>query len=252
MPFLRSWPSRCELPARSGCRAAILPPRSAHGVRGNDVVDAESTRDEHHACWPRGRDATQDWTRMNTPTWNRRNVGLRLAAAAATLGFARVSAAAPTDSSAAANPADGITHSSASIHQAVTFLAPRNRVYRALTDAAEFDKVVHLSAAAAYAARPGAAPTTIRAEVGGRFQLFGGYITGQQIELVPDTRIVQVWRSGSWEPGEYSIVAFTLQDSGQGSRLLLDHRGFPDDQAEHLAEGWRVNYWQPIKLFLER
>lgn len=189
---------------------------------------------------------------MNTPTWNRRNVGLRLAAAAATVGFTRLGAAAPTDSPVAGSPADGITHSSASIHQEVTVLAPCSRVYRVLTEAAEFDQVVRLSAAASYAARPGAAPTTIQAEVGGGFRLFGGYITGQLIELVPDTRIVQVWRSGGWEPGAYSIVAFTLQDSGQGSRLLLDHHGFPDDQAEHLAEGWRVNYWHPIKLFLEQ
>ena len=26
--------------------------------------------------------------------------------------------------------------------------------------------------------------------------------------------------------------------------------GFPKGQGEHLAEGWKANYWQPLEQFL--
>ena len=185
---------------------------------------------------------------MTTPLWTRRTFGCRLAAAAAAMGVTDRALATPE----AAAPAEGITRSSAAIHQETTFTVPRSHVYRALTDETEFDKIVRLSAAAAYAARPGAPPTMIRAEIGGAFSLFGGYVTGQQIELVPDERVVQVWRSGGWDPGSYSIATFTLKGSGQGTHLLFDQRGFPDDQAGHLAEGWHVNYWEPMQKVLGR
>jgi len=36
---------------------------------------------------------------------------------------------------------------------------------------------------------------------------------GRQVELVPASRIVQVWRIPEWEPGRYTIVRFTLDAS---------------------------------------
>jgi activator of HSP90 ATPase len=97
---------------------------------------------------------------------------------------------------------------------------------------------------------PGAAPTNISREAGGAFALFGGYITGRHIELVPNERIVQAWRAGGWPPAAYSIVKFELADEGAGTKLVLDHTGFPDGTAEHLAGGWKVNYWEPLEKYL--
>jgi uncharacterized protein YndB with AHSA1/START domain len=146
--------------------------------------------------------------------------------------------------------ADGISHAAAAIHQEVVFAAQRRRVYRALTDPERFDKVVRLSAAAEFSTKPGAAPTQLDASPGGVFSLFGGYVTGRQVELVSDERIVQVWRAGSWAPGAYSIASFVLQDQGANTRLVFDHKGFPEDQASHLAEGWHLNYWEPLTKLL--
>jgi activator of HSP90 ATPase len=86
--------------------------------------------------------------------------------------------------------------------------------------------------------------------VGGAFSTFGGLIVGRQIELVPDTRIVQAWRPAYWEPGVYSLVKFELSDSGAGTKLVLDHRGFPDGDGKTLLEGWNKNYWQPLAKYL--
>lgn len=142
-----------------------------------------------------------------------------------------------------------ISHESEAIHQEPLFNASRKRVYDVLTDSVQFDKVIHLSAALKSMA-PGSKPAKIATEEGGAFSLFGGYITGRQIELVPNERIVQAWRVGSWEPGIFSIVRFQLTEQGAGTKIIFDHTGFPKGQSAHLAAGWKDNYWEPLGKFL--
>jgi activator of HSP90 ATPase len=79
---------------------------------------------------------------------------------------------------------------------------------------------------------------------------FGGYITGRHIELAPNERIVQAWRAGGWEPGKYSIARFELREQGEQTKIVFDHTGFPNGDAEHLLEGWNTNYWEPLRKYL--
>ena len=65
--------------------------------------------------------------------------------------------------------------------------------------------------------------------------------------VVPDRRIVQAWRGGPWEDGVYSIVKFELEGDTAGTKLVLDHAGFPEGQRDHLASGWDTNYWEPLR-----
>jgi activator of HSP90 ATPase len=174
---------------------------------------------------------------------NRRQV---ISGGAAALGFLAMVAG-----NAWAAAEDGILRAEEAIHQEPVFKASRKRVYEALTDASQFAKVVQLSAAMQSGGmKLGTNVAEIGREAGGAFTLFGGYITGRQIELVPNERIVQVWRSGSWDPGSFSIARFVLVESGGETKIKFDHTGFPKGQAEHLAEGWRVNYWEPLSKFL--
>jgi len=143
-----------------------------------------------------------------------------------------------------------ISHAAESIHQEPVFKASRKRVYEALTDAKQFEKVVQLSAAIKSGMVPPGKPAEISREAGGAFSLFGGYITGRHIELVPNERIVQAWRTGSWDPGVYSIAKFELVEQGSGTKIVFDHTGFPKGDAEHLAGGWKGNYWEPLEKFL--
>ena len=139
----------------------------------------------------------------------------------------------------------GVTSDNKAIHQEVTFKASAARLYQVLTDPALFDKVVLLSGAT-QAMRLVAKPCRIDQLPGGAFSLFGGYINGQQIELTPGIRLVQVWRSEGWAMHVYSIVRFQLSDQQGGARLVFDHTGFPNDEAASLAAGWHQHYWQPI------
>jgi len=98
----------------------------------------------------------------------------------------------------AADPQDdlGISHTADSIHQESVLRGTPAQVYAALTDAKQFDGVAKRSAAMRSMSLKDT-PSVISTEAGGTFALFGGYVTGRQIELVPNVRIVQVWRAGS-------------------------------------------------------
>jgi len=145
---------------------------------------------------------------------------------------------------------EAISHTAESIHMEPVFKASRKRVYEALIDAKQFGKVVQLSAAMKGGMSPGAGPAEISREAGGAFSLFGGHISGRHIELLPNERIVQAWRAGSWDPGHYSIARFELVEQGSGTKIVFDHTGFPVGQVEHLAQGWKGNYWEPLEKFL--
>jgi uncharacterized protein YndB with AHSA1/START domain len=56
------------------------------------------------------------------------------------------------------------------------------------------------------------APATMEGKVGGRFALFDGRITGVNVEIVKDQKVVQDWQYGGWESP--SKVTFTLTQRG--------------------------------------
>jgi len=145
---------------------------------------------------------------------------------------------------------EGVSHAEESIHQETLFKASRKLVYEALTSTKQFDKVIKLSKAMQSGMSLGTAATEISSQVGGPFTLFGGHILGRHIELVPAERIVQAWRVANWDKGLYSIARFELVENGSGTKLVFDHRGFPKGQGAHLAEGWKVNYWEPLAKVL--
>ena len=151
---------------------------------------------------------------------------------------------------AAGNDTEEVSRTMEAIHQEVSFEASRERVYAALTDAGEFHKVTLLSGAVLSGMVKATQATQISREPGGAFALFGGHIVGRQIELVPPQRIVQAWRPADWEPGVFSVVRFELLEQGRGTRLVFDHTGFPKGQGEHLAQGWKMNYWEPLEKYL--
>jgi activator of HSP90 ATPase len=155
--------------------------------------------------------------------------GLALAGAAASGAVARAGA-----EETMAEPA-GATGSPATIHQEVDVKANPARVYEVLLDAKQFS------------ALSGGLPTDIQREVGGAFSCFGGHIVGRNVELVPNHRIVQAWRAVTWPEGVYSIARFELKPQGAGTRVILDHTGFPPELREHLAEGWEAHYWTMLR-----
>jgi uncharacterized protein YndB with AHSA1/START domain len=175
----------------------------------------------------------------------RRDFSLRTATLLTGLGIANAGVASASERRVeVANANEEISHAAESIHQEVVFHTSRKRVYAALTDAEQFTKVMRLSK---FTDGPAAA---ISREAGGSFSLFGDRIVGRQLELVPNERLVQAWRAGHWETGMYSIARFELKEQAEQTRIVFDHTGFPNGQAEHLLEGWNSNYWEPLRKYL--
>ncbi|MDQ2989180.1 MAG: SRPBCC domain-containing protein [Pseudomonadota bacterium] len=123
------------------------------------------------------------------------------------------------------------------VHQEIDFAAPPERVYAALTNADQFKAMTN-------------APAELDAKAGGAISLFGGMITGFNLEVVPNQRLVQAWRAGNWAPGMFSIARFELTPSGAGTRLVFDHSGITEDMREHLEAGWHKMYWEPLAKML--
>ena len=117
-----------------------------------------------------------------------------------------------------------VSHVAELIHQEPTFKASRKRVYEALTDAAQFQRVILLSAAMKTMSLRNQ-PAEISTEAGGT--LFGGYVTGRQIELVPNQRIVQAWRAGSWDPAFTQLPTSRWWSKDRGPKLSSNIAAFP-------------------------
>jgi uncharacterized protein YndB with AHSA1/START domain len=151
---------------------------------------------------------------------NRRQMLVGTTAVLTGLSFGRLSALAHTE--------EGISRTAESIHQEPVFRANPKRVYEALTDEKQFEKVTQLSAAIQSSAVLGNKPTQIAPEAGGPFTIFRGHIVGRHIELVPNQRIVQAWRVVDWDPGIYSIVKFELTGQAPAPKLssttLVSHK----------------------------
>lgn len=61
----------------------------------------------------------------------------------------------------------------------------------------------------------------ISKKVGGAFSAYGGYITGTNLELVPDEKIVQAWRTSDFPEGHISTVTFILKPTRSGTKLFF-------------------------------
>ena len=123
------------------------------------------------------------------------------------------------------------------ISQTVTFHATPHAVYEALMDAKQ------------HAAFTGGSAKISR-NVGGTFSVFAGSITGKNLELIPNRKIVQEWRIDEWAKSVTSVVTFALAKTKSGTRLTLTHAGVPDSHADSIARGWRDYYWGPMKELL--
>ena len=134
-------------------------------------------------------------------------------------------------------PSIGADAARTSLHQEVDFQSSPMRIYAALLDSKQFSTFTSM-------------PATIDGSEGGALSMFGGMITGRNIELVSNQRIVQAWRPGNWEPGIYSLAKFEFKEQGSQTRLILDHTGFPETNYGHLYSGWYARYWEPLKKYL--
>ncbi len=94
----------------------------------------------------------------------------------------------------------------------------------------------------------------IQPGIGGEFLISGGYITGKNLELEPNHRIVQSWRTTEFpENAPDSWLEVTLTESPEGCTLILNQKDLPKEQVELYKSGWQEFYFHPlIRYFSEK
>ena len=124
------------------------------------------------------------------------------------------------------------------MQQETDYESAPDAIYQVLTDPGKFSQMT------------GSVPAEIDPKTDGEISLFGGMVVGINIECLPGERLVQAWRPASWEPDVYSIVRFELKAHNGGTRVVLDHTGYPENEREHIDKGWHDNYWEPMRDLL--
>ncbi len=87
-------------------------------------------------------------------------------------------------------------------------------------------------------------------KVGGHFTAFGDYIEGTNVELKPNERIVQAWRTTEFPANaEDSRLEVILAETTGGTRFTLKHSKIPKGQGDSYKDGWKKFYFEPMKEY---
>ncbi len=88
------------------------------------------------------------------------------------------------------------------------------------------------------------------ARVGGKYKLFGDYVTGEIVECEPPKKLAQTWKPADWTI-EDSVVSFTLKKTRGGTQLDLVHENVQPEDYDGTTQGWNEFYIGVIKSMLE-
>jgi activator of HSP90 ATPase len=93
-------------------------------------------------------------------------------------------------------------------------------------------------------------PANVEGKVGGKFTAWDGYIFGSTLELEPDQRIVQAWRTTEFpDDAPDSRLEILFEEVRDGTKVTLLHSDMPDDQVDSYRQGWEDFYFKPMKEY---
>lgn len=87
--------------------------------------------------------------------------------------------------------------------------------------------------------------------MGNAYSTHVGYITGENLELVPCKKIVQTWviMEEKWPEGHVSKITFKFSAKGKGTLITFLHEDVPEVIARNFVSGWKDYYWTPLKKY---
>ena len=104
------------------------------------------------------------------------------------------------------------------IKQTVVIDASPHDIFETLLDAAKHAVLVDSNA-------------VIDRSVGGSFNIYDGYITGTNLELEEDKKIVQLWRAEEdcWPEEHFSRLTIILKKTGGGTEIEFTQEEVPEE-----------------------
>ena len=86
-------------------------------------------------------------------------------------------------------------------------------------------------------------------EIGDKFTAWDGYIEGINIDLEPNKRIFQTWRTSQFDENEEDSQIEVLLDEVNGkTEFTLIHTNLPES-GEHYKQGWEDHYFEPMREY---
>ena len=82
---------------------------------------------------------------------------------------------------------------------------------------------------------------------GEEFSMWGGSISGKNIEFEPGKKVVQQWYFGEQE--EPSVVTIKLHADKGATSAELRHTNIPDEAYDDITEGWTDSYFGGLADF---
>jgi activator of HSP90 ATPase len=92
-------------------------------------------------------------------------------------------------------------------------------------------------------------PAVMDPKPGTEFSLWEGDITGKNLEIVPEKKIVQEWFFD--DPDNVSIVTIELEDDKKGTKIHFTHTNIPDEAFGNIEYGWKEYFFGALKKYLE-
>jgi activator of HSP90 ATPase len=93
-------------------------------------------------------------------------------------------------------------------------------------------------------------PANVDGKVGGEFSAWDGYIFGTTLELTPNQRIAQSWRTSEFpDDAPDSHVEVDLEEVTGGTKITITHSNIPADQVDSYRQGWEDFYFKPMKEY---
>ncbi|KHJ40936.1 activator of Hsp90 ATPase [Trichuris suis] len=91
------------------------------------------------------------------------------------------------------------------------------------------------------------APCSVDGRPGGKFWLFDHMVDGVFLELEPGKKVSMNWRMKTWPEDQTSTVLLTFEQQDDGTELLLEQTGVPENHFDATEDGWRRHYFTAIK-----
>ena len=103
-----------------------------------------------------------------------------------------------------------------------------------------------------HTALTGSTHADISAKQGTSFELWDGYITGKNLQLVKDRLIVQAWRGSDWNDNDADSTFMLLLEKKDDDVLIhMTHANIPDEFVKDIKKGWTTHYWKPWQKYLD-
>lgn len=87
------------------------------------------------------------------------------------------------------------------------------------------------------------------ANVGAKFALFDGNVSGEYTSLTPHTEIKQKWRLAQWPEGHFAdlTIGFDQNDVDRVTSMRVEFKGVPVGQEDVVKRNWEGYYVRSIK-----